>query len=309
LLTEGKHLPGSFSIQVEGGAKAVVVRLWASRRQGGAAAQPSSFILLTWGLHFSGLVCVGEKLMQSLVQHLEPNTLVFKLHGHFFIAADSFRGPALLPRHRFFEVPHLAAEVGKPSYDSAALCKMQRTLRALKQRGVSNEHLKAEILSRGLDPRCADVTAFSSQNNNSTSLRLQIFSRQSKQPATKKREIALRKTMESLRLQVALLRQEKQSLLQTIQQKRLQHQNCLLESDKSIEVLTESFHTLSKDREKLADWLKTFEEFRVYNSRTAASLAARRKQLISQLCEIFPIHGTDTSLPTVGRFQNRHNKF
>jgi hypothetical protein len=298
----GDHI--SFSMQVEGGSKAVVVRLWVGRRHsGGSAARPSSFILLTWGLHFSGLVCVGEKLMRSLVQHLEKNTLVFKLHGHFFIAADSFHGPALLPRTRFLEVPHMSADAGKPSYDSAALCRMQRTLRALKQRGVSNEHVKAEILSRGLDPRCADVSAFSSQNPGtaSTSLRLQIFSRQSKQPATKKKEIALRKSIESLRLQVALLRQEKQSLLLTIQQKRLQHQNCLLESDKSIEMLTESFHTLSKDREKLADWLKTFEEFRVYNGRTAASLAARRKQLISQLCEIFPIHGTDTSLPTVGK--------
>jgi hypothetical protein len=175
---------------------------------------------------------------------------------------------------------------------------MQRTLRALKQQGVSNEHVKAEILSRGLDPRCADVTAYSSQNP--TSLRLQIFSRQSKHPATKKREIALRKSIESLRLHVALLHQEKQFLQQAIQQKKKLHQNFLLELDKSIEVLTERFHTLSKDREKLADWLNTFEEFRVYNSRTAASLACRRKQLISQLCEIFPIHGSGSNLPTIG---------
>ena len=287
-------------MQAEGGAKAVVVRLWAGRLSGLSQPTEESRILTTWGIHFSGLVCVGDKLMRNIVQHLEPNTLVFKLHGHFLIAVDSFHGPpGLLSRHRFIEIPHMRAEACKLSYNSGALCKMQRTLRALKQRGASNDRVKVEILSRGLDPRCPDVTAFSSQNT--TSLRLQIFSRQSKLPATKKKEIALRKSIESLRLEMALLRQEKQSLLQAIQQKKLLHQNSLLEAEKSIEVLTESFHTLSKDREKLTDWLKTFEEFRVYNSRTAASLAARRKQLISQLCEIFPIHGTDTSLPTIGK--------
>ena len=75
----------------------------------------------------------------------------------------------------------------------------------------------------------------------------------------------------------------------------------LLESDNSTDSMTEKFHALAKDKEKLSNWLKTFDEFRSFKEKAASDLVIRRKQLISQLSQIFPLHETETSLPSIGK--------
>ena len=75
----------------------------------------------------------------------------------------------------------------------------------------------------------------------------------------------------------------------------------LLETDNSTDNMTQKFHALAKDKEKLGNWLKTFDEFRNYKEKSASDLEIRRRQLISQLSHIFPLHDTETSLPTIGK--------
>ena len=72
--------------------------------------------------------------------------------------------------------------------------------------------------------------------------------------------------------------------------------------------MTEKFHALAKDKEKLSNWLKTFDEFRNYKEKSTSDLEIRRRQLISQLSHIFPLHDTETSLPTIGSFFYVSNK-
>ena len=252
--------------------------------------------LFVLGLHFSGLVCLGDTIMMKTVQCLEPNTLIFKLHGHFFIASDSFINGMSIPRIRFHELPLNHNFTRKPSYAKTSLAKMQRTLRALKQINIGNERLKSDILSRGLDPACSDHPV----PVQTTSLRQQIFSKQFKQPATKKKEIVLQKKIETLKLKLHLLHQERDSIIDSIERKKEKFEDTISETDKSIDEMTEKFHSLCKDKEKLADWLNTFDEFRSYNAATRSDLVIRRKQLISQLVEIFPIKDAKTSHPTIG---------
>ena len=64
--------------------------------------------------------------------------------------------------------------------------------------------------------------------------------------------------------------------------------------------MTEKLHALAKDKEKLANWLNTFHEFRSYKEKASADVVLRRRQLISQLCQIFPLNDANTSLPTIG---------
>ena len=241
-------------------------------------------------------------MIMKIVQRLQPNSLIFKLHGHFFVASDSFINGLCIPKIRFHELPFKHNFIGKPSYSKTSLAKMQRTLRALKQINLGNERLKSEILCRGLDPACSDLPV----PVQTTSLRQKIFSKQFKQPATKKKEIILQKKIEALKLKLHLLHQERDSIIDSIERKKEKFQDAISETDKSIDEMTEKFHSLSKDKEKLADWLKTFDEFRSYNSHTRSDLIIRRKQLISQLGEIFPINDAKTSHPTIGTLSYDH---
>jgi len=267
-----------------------VVRIWSQTASG-------SVSLSVQGMHFSGLVCIGDNLMMSILQYLQPNSLVFKLHGHFFVASESFKGEARVAKVRYAALPACLNLPGKQSYGKTSLAKMQRTLRALKQIHIGNERLKSEILGRGLDPSSTDVTVQAAQ---STSLRQQIFNKQVKQPGTKRKETILLKKIEVIKLRLSLLKEEKESIVNELDGRKAQFDTNLFEADKSIDEMTEKFHNLSKDKEKLSDWMKTFDEFRGYNEKTSSELVTRRKQLISQLIEIFPISEPTSSLPTIG---------
>ena len=248
------------------------------------------------GIHFSGLICLGDNLMMKILQYLGPNSLIFKLHGHYFVAEHCFREELKVPRIRYIHLPSSLHPSPKPSYCKTSLAKMQRTLRALKQMNIGNERLKSDILARGLDPDCSDITVPAQ----STSLRHQIFTKQIKQPATKKKEIMLLKKIEDLKFKLHLVRKEKEARMNTIQEKRDLFEARVSETERSIEVMTAKFHGLSKDKDKLEEWLKTFDEFRSYKEKAGSDLFTRRKQLISQLIEIFPINDANTHLPTIG---------
>jgi len=275
--------------QDQAGIKSTVVRIWFKTKE-------DSHSLLVIGIHFSGLICIGDNLMMKIVRYLGPNSLIFKLHGHFFVAEYCFREELRVPRLRYIHLPLRLHSSPKSSYGKTSLAKMQRTLRALKQMNIGNERLKSEILARGLDPNCSDINV----PVQSTSLRQQIFTKQIKQPATKKKEIFLQKKIEELKLKLHLVRQEKEAIRNTIQAKRTLFEARVTETEKSIEVMTAKFHGLSKDKDRLEEWMKTFDEFRSYKEKAKSDLFTRRKQLISQLREIFPINDANTNLPTVG---------
>jgi len=246
--------------QEQSGLKGTVLRIWMKNASG-------SVSLAVLGIYFSGLVCVGDSLLMKTVQYLEPNSLVFKLHGHYFVGPDSFNSEIKVPLIKYINLPSSQTASAKPSYDKPALAEMQRTLRALKQMNLGNARLKGEILHRGLDLESADHCI----QTQTTSLLQQIFNKQ-----------------------------EKEALLSEINEKKKQYEVEVAETEKAIDFMTAKFHELSKDKEKLGDWMKTFDEFRGYKEKASSDLVTRRKQLISQLQEIFPINDANTSLPTIG---------
>jgi len=252
-----------------------------------------------WGVDFSGLICVGNKLMKSLTQNFSFNSLVFRIHSNYFVPRECFVGFSedLTPPLRFFEIPGVHTDAGKISYDRSALRKMHWTLRALKQRAGANEQFKRDILTRGIDPNTADMNVPTMTRQ--TSLRQQIFARQTKLPGTKKEEIGLSVQIEAERLKVATLREEKERLLQELENKREKKKTISLEYDELNGILMENIHNLSKDKEKLSEWLKTFQDCRESCQKTSRGLTIRRNQLISQLNEIFIIGDSGGTLPTI----------
>lgn len=91
------------------------MRLWFKPE--GEAAQ----LVTSWGVHFSGLIPVGEALPYDH-EKFKPNTLVFKLRHIFYTASGCYqdhRRQPLPPLLRFgFSLP---LSETKPSYTVAAL--------------------------------------------------------------------------------------------------------------------------------------------------------------------------------------------
>jgi len=293
--------PDHNNIQTEGGGvTGTIVRIWAK-------TQTASIQISVIGIYFSGLICIGDSLNMNIIQHLDKNSLVFKLHGHYFVGVESLK--VKVPMLRFLEMPRKLSFTGKPSYSKNSLAKMQRTLRALKQIHQCNQRIKSDIVSRGVDPDSPEtgisITPTASQSSlaataSTASLSRLIFNKQLKQPSTKKKEIQLMTQIEELKLKLSMLKEEKTDLSNRIRETKSKIDYNLLETDNSTDNMTEKFHALAKDKEKLSNWLKTFDEFRNYKEKSTSDLEIRRRQLISQLSHIFPLHDTETSLPTIG---------
>ena len=90
------------------GVKGTIVRIWAK------PTLSSSVQLSVIGIYFSGLICIGDTLKMNVIQHLENNSLVFKLHGHYFVCLGSFK--LKVPRVRFLEMPRTLSYTGKFFY-------------------------------------------------------------------------------------------------------------------------------------------------------------------------------------------------
>ena len=262
-----------------GGARSVIVRLWAG-----------SEAVTVWGVTFSGLLCVGEKVSQSLATSLKKNSFVFRLHQHYFVSNQSLVVP--LRQERFIEVPYMTVDSCKSSYDRESLTNLTGTLRKLNQIELQNNRVKKDISDR-LEPG-PNVSSIAS-----TSLRQQIFTVQPKHPSTKMAELSISVKIENMKFRIDLLRQERNRIKKEIKAKLESKQKILDCGDEVNSNLMENYHSLSKDREKLEAWLQTFQESRDCNKKTREGLRLRRNQLISGLREIFPIHDSLTNLPTI----------
>ena len=164
----------------------------------------SSRCLAAWGVGLTGLTCIGDKLSRATASNLEANSLVFKMHQYYFVAATSLlSGPVALWRST--EVPNITVESGKPSYDRPGLAKLHSTLRALHQSTKANSVVSTELATRGLDHSGSDSLATAPAQMGRT-ISSKILEVRMKSSATRKQEINLAKRIEGARFRIDSLR-------------------------------------------------------------------------------------------------------
>jgi len=271
-----------------GGSREVVVRVW-----GKGEGDPVS--LVAWGVGLSGLVCIGDKLSKATTNTLAPNSLVFKLHQYYFVANDSLVGGRVVQWRRL-EVPNIALESGKPSYDRSALAKVHATLRALRQSSLAVEAVKGELGARGLLQAGGDLATSAPHHRSISSKILEVRVRQ---PATRRQEQALQARMEDGQFRLACLRRERDRLARDVAGRRARLAEAGGSLGSAAAALATSRQALARDREQLAAWLASFAEARESNRRAGEALRLRRLHLISQLPEIFPISDPTSPTPTI----------
>ena len=125
-----------------GGARSVIVKL---EEEGDSDRE----CLLVMGVTFSCLVCLGTELSEQFVTNCRENTLVFKLHQHYFVANHSLKEPLDRDKERCVEVPNMSQVECKSSYDETSMVTLVGALRALKAFRVLNIDIKTKISTKG----------------------------------------------------------------------------------------------------------------------------------------------------------------
>ena len=182
------------------------------------------------------------------------------------------------------------------SLPRSGLAKLHSTLRSLRHSCQAASLLKAELAARGLDQATSVAEAAPQLTRSISSKILEV---RVKQSATRKQEIAMVKRIEDITFRIDSLRLERDRLREEVagRRKMLERQGGELEAGSCL--LTQSYHSLARDREKLEQWLASFHKSRESNRKTGESLRIRRLQLISQLSEIFPLQEVSSPCPTI----------
>ncbi|KAL1123920.1 hypothetical protein AAG570_001690 [Ranatra chinensis] len=275
--------------QENGAVNGIVIRLWVHPSGGG-----DDQVITVWGVHLSGLVYVGGRLLCADPSLLGPNTLVFHMHGGYFTAPHCFLQPhPATPRTLTVQLP--ASQV-KPSYTLKLLLRLHRMQLVIKKQAASAKALRDRICE-GTSCGTGDAGGSgggSSSGGGTGGLTLRRLLQGSggaakKSPEMRRRLLDVRRQIELVRFRVNLLTQEKDRA-QGALRKLTAAKDVLAEDnqDKRGELM-ERYCCLRKEIEQRRWKEETMAELRSQLTCTNSALDVRIKQLMAQLSYIYPI--------------------
>ncbi|CAH1245606.1 UVRAG [Branchiostoma lanceolatum] len=227
-----------------------IVQLW-----GGTEEKYS--LLIEWKVHLGGLRYIGPHVTQD-GHGQSPNTIIFGMFEGYYTAPDhnterSHENQANTSRQRALQQDHLSP---RQSYNGFSLLRVHTTQRAIKQTQMAVSRIQEAIDDR------------------------------MEQQRIKARLVSERET---LRLRVALLHEElrKQTTsLQMAQETCKNERKTRQQRESELEMKREG---LAQAKLDLGERMKGHIEKRETLVKSKAQLAVRRRQLIAELAEIYPI--------------------
>ncbi|XP_011689944.1 PREDICTED: UV radiation resistance-associated gene protein-like [Wasmannia auropunctata] len=254
-------------------ASEIILRVW---KHSMPCDNTADVTLFTWGVSFTGLAYIGPKLPPNLETILKENSLIFYFHGGYFTPAYCFT--AALDSKRYLYMTMTASEV-KNSYTVNKLSSLRSKMQALKQQTESVQALRVRIAS-GDD--------FHTPKYPQTTLNRLLQPRRVNRE--KKLEIMkIRKELEMAKFRTKLLEQERARKMGEIRVLNQLHTNIVEENQDQGSDLMERYRELNKDIERLNEWRQNHIDSRETYLQLSNQLAQRRRQLISELCLIYPI--------------------
>ncbi|XP_014213895.1 UV radiation resistance-associated gene protein [Copidosoma floridanum] len=254
-------------------ASEIIIRLWKKKNN---ENPQSDLTIFTWGISFTGLAYIGPKLPANLEKILLSCSLIFHLHGGYFVPPFCL---ITSPDVKKFLVMGISASEVRNSYTVSKLSSLRNKMQALKQQTDSVQSLKEKIASG----ESLNVPKYPQSTLNRL-LQPKRISRE------KKAEILrIRKDLEVAKFRTKLLEHERVKKMGELKSLNQSHSQLMEQNQERGFKLMDKYRELNKDMEKLNEWRQNHADKGDTYIQTTARLAHRRKQLISELNCIYPI--------------------
>ncbi|KAI4471451.1 uv radiation resistance-associated protein [Holotrichia oblita] len=297
-------------------ATACVLRIW--------QANPKEMdrIILTWGINFSGLVYLGNKLTDVQPSSFKEKAVILHLHGGLFTSIVTLRNDLQNPIPFIDHLNVISTEdetkvyrtlatklppnETKKSYSAEKLRRLQSLQISIKSKFFDVELIKNKInqisglctLDSTDSPESPSPSTSSNSGGRYTSQLLTMTSLnkmlQEKPTKVQRKEIVrIRKEIEDVKFRVKLLSQERDRKQIHIRQLKQKYMKFCDDNDEFDSKLMEDYHHLSKEIEKLRECKREQIHHREILLEYTAQLHHRRRQLMAQLLDLYPIECTN----------------
>ncbi|KAK2719608.1 uncharacterized protein LOC136036955 [Artemia franciscana] len=256
-------------------AQGVIVRIWESE------SKPSSTLLFSWGVHFAALHRIGKS--NILPKYFAKNTLIFGLKGGLYTSSDSclIQDPA----------PPIEGSASIHSYSKYNLLRLRALQRTIVKQKALTDQQKSLVENWDLRPPKRDQLIYRTGRH---FLGL-VESNPRNYIEDRKTRRNLLKKIEGLEMRVEILRKQKKLMEENV---NVLQKNCVDEKvsvEKMRNFYTRKRITLDKESLVIEDLWVRCENLQEELTSERYWLGIRRRQLISDLCQVYPITHDDKS--------------
>ncbi|CAH1132989.1 unnamed protein product [Ceutorhynchus assimilis] len=295
-----------FSNSIATNVSSVVIRVWKHCKKGDE-------ILLTWGVNFSGLVYLGNKIADLQPKYFKANTVIFFMQGVYFTSQHYLSNNQPLPFQKnlnLIQTSHneqvlyrqIAFKAPKSEITSSYTLEKLRRLQEL-QRQIKNKQLQVETIKEKIkkaserelkrdthDPHASTYSnniRFAPQLLTMNSLNKMLHEKPTK--AEKEAMTKISKQMEVCRFRLRILNQERD--VKSVNLRRLKQRETKLKED-NIEKknkLMSLHHELSKESVHWDEFRHSLPRQRESLMMVQEQLHCRQLELLKELLFIYPI--------------------
>ncbi|KAJ8924929.1 hypothetical protein NQ315_001092 [Exocentrus adspersus] len=284
-------------------ASCIVLRIWQQSPEHGDK------IVLTWGVHFSGLVYVGNKIADIQPLYFRNNSVIFYMQGGYYtshrvINTDLQKPIPFLSKANLADgkvvYKRVAVKLSRnETQDSYTLDKLRRlhflqvqiNKKSIEVQNVRDKISAEKCSNLGADaqipPSPAQGVRYASQLLTMNSLNRML---QEKPTKVQKREMArIQKEIEVEKFKTRLLSQEKDKRSVVIRQLKQKQTGVVEENEDRNFALMENYHLLSREGDRLKEYKRSLQQHREVYSVLYSHLQQRRRRLLRELLFIYPI--------------------
>ncbi|XP_060535872.1 UV radiation resistance-associated protein [Cylas formicarius] len=283
----------------------VVVRVWRASKTGDDA------VVLAWGVNFSGLAYLGNKIADLQPAYFRDDTVIFFMRGGYFTShlylrndptskptpprltknlnlIDNGRGKLL---YRRVATKNRAAET-LPSYGSEKLRKLIELQAKIRERAADVREVKEKIKNcsqKSAADQAGELTGVRFASQLLTMNTLNKMLREKPTQSQRDEMTRVSKEIEVAKFKIRMLTQERDRKCAYLRKLRAMEEKMTEENEERSSDLMARYHTLSRDGEKLKEYKKSLLHHREVYEHISSQLHHRQAQLLRMLLAIYPI--------------------
>ncbi|KAL1518099.1 hypothetical protein ABEB36_001774 [Hypothenemus hampei] len=274
----------------------VVIRIWTRYKN-------EDKMLLTWGVNFSGLVHLGNRISDLHPKYFKANTVIFVMQGVYFTSHKSIRNDLEKPfekRLNLFENVHneqmlykkVAVKCSKSeiatSYSLEKLRKLQHLQRQLRDNRVQVREVQNRIKTATEREPKQDFSDSKLGSQLLTMNSLNKMLREVPTQAEKKEIEVVARKIEFSKFRLKLLQEEKDKMSSYLRKIKLQESQLREGNEEKNSVLMSMYHVFCKECHQWNEYKTTLTDKKELLTVITDQLRLRQSDLLKELLFIYP---------------------